>query len=165
MKFSGKELRNIIENSIENVITDDELEQIGANMLRFSGLSVQIDLKKPYMERIQNIYINDKPVVDDKLYSLAEFNLFMRNSPTALDVTETKRIGPHEVIAYIEKKKHISPELDMRMTDQHGKIMGDHEHLHIFSEQSGKEKVDVESGKAYRYEGRLLENSFIKITK
>ena len=56
----------------------------------------------PYSNRIQKLTINDKPVNDSAIYSLAEFDMFFRNSPQAVDVKNTDKIGPHEVIAYIE---------------------------------------------------------------
>jgi len=164
MKFSGKELRTILESSIENVISENELERVGANMLRFSGIAIQVNLRKPYMKRIEKIYINGKPVIDKELYSLAEFNLLFRNTPEAKDVKRTEQIGPHEVIKYIESKKHIHSELDKRITDHHGNIMSDSHHLQKCMKKSGGEKSETHNDKAYIYQGRLFKNRYMKIT-
>lgn len=163
MKFSGKELRDILEGSIDNVISDDAFEQVGSNMIRFSGLKIQVDLRQPYQKRIINIFINDKPVKDEQLYSLAEFNLFLRHNPQATNVTETHRIGPHEVIAYIEQEKHIHPEVDNRITDHNGHIMTDHQHLHEYARQTGRDQVDQINDRIYQFHGKRDNTGYLKI--
>lgn len=161
MKFSGQDLRNMLEGAIDNVITDNVLEQIGGNMWRFSGLAIQLDLRKPYPKRIQAIYVNGQPVKDTQHYSLAEFNLFLRNNPAAIDVRETSRIGPHEVIAYIEKQRLIVSRLDKRITDHHGNILGDHQQLHEIAKQTGRADVDIEDARIYQYQGKLDQTGYL----
>ena len=155
MQFSGNQLRTIFEASIDNVINKDAFQQIGAYMIRFSGLELNVDLSKPYLKRIQTIIINGQPLRNEKLYSLAEFDLFLRNSPEAINVKKTDKIGPLEVIAYIEEKGNITSELDSRITDQHGKIMADHHDLNEMWEETGRNLVNLNIDKVFKYQGRL----------
>jgi 2',3'-cyclic-nucleotide 2'-phosphodiesterase (5'-nucleotidase family) len=162
MRFLGKDLREMFEAAIDNVITDKVMEQIGGNLWRFSGLAIKVDVRKPYPERIQEMYIKGKPLDSEKLYSLAEFNLFLRNNPGAVDVKPTDSIGPHEVIAYIEKQQKITPKLDSRITDHHGNIMGDHAHLHEIAHQTGRSEVDLDAN-IYQYHGQIDQSGYLKI--
>ena len=155
IKFSGSDLNMMFESAIDNVITDDVLQQIGGYMWRFSGIELSIDLSKPYPKRIQTFTINGKPVNDKKLYSIAEFDMFFRNSPQAVDIQKTDKIGPHEVIAYIEEQKQVSAELDHRITNHDGEIMADHPHLHETWGITGRNEVNLDTAKVYKYQGSL----------
>jgi len=155
MKFNGSQLRMIFEGSLDNVINKDAFQQIGAYMIRFSGLELNVDLSKPYLKRIQTIKINGQPLRNENLYSLAEFDLFLRNSPDAIEVKKTDKIGPHEVIAYIEEKANITAKLDYRITDEHGKIMADHHDLNEMWEETGKNQVNLDADKVFKYRGKM----------
>jgi sulfur-oxidizing protein SoxB len=161
MKFSGSDLRMMFESAIDNVITEDVLQQIGGYMWRFSGIELSVDLTKPYPNRIQKLTINDKPVNDSALYSIAEFDMFFRNSPQAVDVQKTDKIGPHEVIAYIEQQKNVTAELDQRITDHTGQIMADHPHLHETWEITGRDEFNLDTAKVFKYQGSLDESGRI----
>jgi len=163
MQIRGSDLRNMLESAIDNVISGDPLLQIGANMWRFSGLTIQIDVRKPYPKRIQEILIDGKPLRDERLYSLAEFDMFFQTSPNAVDVTTTDKIGPHEVVHYIEQHKSISPKLDERITDHHGHIMSDHDHLHEDAIETGLNEVNVEGAREYQYQGKIDRQGYLSI--
>jgi len=165
MKFSGSSLRHLFEGAIEAVVAKDALMAIGANMWRYSGLEMAINLSKSYPDRIERLQINGKPVDNNQFYSLAEFNIFLRNNPEAVEVIKTDSIGPHEVLAYIEEQKLVSPVLDKRLTNQHGHIMSDHEHLHEINEESGRDEFDLETASIYKYHGRLNEAGRIKVSR
>lgn len=159
MKFRGSNLRNMFEEAVDNIVDGDPLQRVGGNMWRFSGMELAVDLNQPFESRIRQMRIGGKPVNDERLYSLAEFNMFFSGSPLALDVVKTGKIGPHEVIAYIESKKRVAPVLDRRMTDHHGHILGDHEHLHEVQEESGRNDVHLEKDRVFQYRGRLDPNN------
>ena len=155
VKFGGSDLRMMFESAIDNVINEDALQQVGGYMWRFSGIELSIDLSKPYPNRIQKFIINGKPVNSKALYSIAEFDMYFRNSPEAVDIEKTDKIGPHEVIAYIEEQKQVSAELDHRITDHNGQIMADHPHLHETWKITGRDEVNLDAAKVYKYQGRL----------
>jgi len=155
IKFSGSDLSMMFENAIDNVITEDILQQIGGYMWRFSGIELSIDLSKSHPNRIQEMTINGKTVNDNTLYSIAEFDMYFRNSPQAVDIQKTDKIGPHEVIAYIEEQKTISAKLDQRITDHNGQIMTDHPHLHETWEITGRDEFNLNTANVYKYQGNL----------
>ena len=157
MKFSGNDIREMMEGAVDNIVAEDDLERIGGNMWRFSGIELVVDLTKSYPSRIQKIKIAGAPVVGKQYYSLAEFNMFFRNSALAIDVEKTDRIGPHEVIAYIEEHKEIESVLDRRITDINGEIMGDHSHLHEVWKETGQSEIDIDNARIYQYSGTLNE--------
>ena len=163
MKFRGHDLRNMLEAAIDNVVAKDVLQQVGSNMWRYSGLAIQVDLRNPYPKRIQKILVNGKPLHKDKLYTLAEFNMFFKNNPSAIDLKVTDKIGPHEVIHFIEKQKRIAPKLDKRITDHHGHIMSDHHHLHEVARQTGRSDIDVENSNEYIYQGKMDDEGYLQL--
>lgn len=164
MKFSGRSLRNIFEAAVDNVANKNVLEKIGGNMLRFSGVELVVNLENSYPHRIEKMRISGEPVEDDKLYSLAEFNVFFKNNPLAIDSHATDKIGPHEVIAYIEEHHHVAPVLDRRITNQHGVIMSDHQHTHEVWSASGRPSTDLDKARAFRYYGKLNNSKRFSIT-
>lgn len=155
MKFTGRSLRGMLEAAVDNVVADDPLDRVGSNMWRFSGLEVEVNLARSYPHRIRSLRVNGAPVDEQRLYTLAEFNMFLRNNPLAMDVHATNRIGPHEVIAYIEEKQKIAPTLDRRVTDTGGAILSDHTHLHEHAQRSGRTEVELANNGAIRYRGEL----------
>jgi sulfur-oxidizing protein SoxB len=165
MKFSGRDLRTMFEEAVDNIVDSEPLLRVGGNMWRFSGAEVAIDLGQPSLRRIQRMHIGGKPVKDKQLYSLAEFNMFFSSSPRAVDVVQTGKIGPHEIIAYIEHKKQVAPVLDHRITDHHGQIMADHEHLHEVREDSGRNDVDLDHNRVFQYRGKVDPNHRLVLEK
>lgn len=163
MKFSGSTIRRMLEGAVDNVVAKDPLEAIGANMWRYSGLELSLNLSKSYANRIESIQINGIPIKNKQLYSLAEFNMFFKHNPDAIDVIKTDLIGPHEVLAYIEEQKEVSPTLDNRITNQHGHIMSDHDHLHETWTESGQNEVDIENTKVYKYSGKIDEAGYFSV--
>jgi len=162
MKFSGRNLRTMFEEAVDNIVEGDPLQRVGGNMWRFSGVELAVDLGQPALRRIQRMRIGGRPVNDERLYSLAEFNMFFSSSPRAVDVVKTDLIGPDEIIAYIEQQKRVAPVLDHRITDHHGQIMGDHEHLHKVREESGRNAVDLDHDRVFRYRGKIdLKNRLV----
>ena len=165
IKFSGSDLRMMFESAIDNVMNEDALQQVGGYMWRFSGIELSMDLSQPYPKRIQKFSIKGKPVNNNALYSVAEFDMYFRNSPQAVDIQKTDKIGPHEVIAYIEEHKHVAAELDHRITDHHGQVMADHLHLHETWKMTGRDEVNLDIAKIYKYQGSLDNSGRLTSTK
>ena len=154
MKFNGQQIRTMFEDAVDNVITEDALQQIGGYMWRFSGLELKVDLSKPYPNRIQKIAVNGQAIVSDAVYSLAEFDMFFRNSSQAVDVQETDKIGPHEVIAYVEEQEKVAGKLDHRITDHQGEILSDQQYLNELWNLTGQDSFDLDDSKVFKYQGR-----------
>ena len=155
MKFSGRELRGMIESAVDNVTNEDPLQQVGGYMWRYSGIEISIDLTNKYPDRIQTIIIDGKPLEDDRLYSLAEFDMFFSTNPNAKDLKQTDMIGPHEVIAYVEEQGDITSELDNRITDHHGNILSEQQYLNQLWEETGRSGFDLDKEKVFIYSGKI----------
>lgn len=165
MKFSGRSLREMLETAVDNVVTGDPLERVGGHMWRFSGLEVVVDLKRPYPERVWSLRVNGEPVDEQRFYTLAEFNMFQRNNPLAVDVQATDRIGPHEVIAHIEAVRTVAAMPDRRLTDTAGAILSDHGHLHEHARDSGRTEVDPANNGPIRFRGELDVRNRLRLHK
>ena len=155
MKFSGRELRGMIESAVDNVTNEDPLQQVGGYMWRYSGIEISIDLTNKYPDRILTIIIDGKPLEDDRLYSLAEFDMFFSTNPNAKDLKQTDMIGPHEVIAYVEEQGDITSELDNRITDHHGNILSEQQYLNQLWEETGRSGFDLDKEKVFIYSGKI----------
>jgi len=165
MKFSGHSLREMLEAAVDNVVTGDPLERVGSNMWRFSGLELVVDPKRPFPERVRSLRVNGEPVDEQRLYTLAEFNMFLRNNPLAVDVQATDRIGPHEIIAYIEDAQTVAATPDRRLTDTAGVILSDHDHLHEHARDSGRSEVDPAKNGPIRFRGELDARNRLRLHK
>lgn len=153
MKIKGSDLKEILEEAIDNVQAQDAFEQVGGDMLRYSGMEIVVDLKKPAMERVQSIKVNGKPFEKDKMYTMAGLNAAVNNDERSVDKVITDKVGPLEVIAYIEAKKVVAPKLDNRITDPSGRIIADNIDIQEFWTNTGRSEFDVNNDKIFRYAG------------
>ena len=81
--------------------------------------------------------------------------MFLRNSPQAIDIRKTDKIGPHEVIAYIKEQGKILSKLDHRISDHHGNILSEHPHIHKRWEEAGRNEYDLDKDKIFVYKGKI----------
>jgi len=155
MKMKGADLKEVLEEAIDNVQAEDAFSQVGGDMLRYSGMEIVVDLKKEFPNRVQSIKIGGKPMDPNKAYNLAGLNAAVNNDARITDRTETKKVGPKEVIAYIEEKKVIAPKLDNRITDPQGRILADNVDIQAYWSETGRADFDLAKDKVYRYGGVL----------
>lgn len=153
MKVKGEDLKDILEEAIDNVQAQDAFEQVGGDMLRYSGLELVVDLKKPMGERVRSLKINGKPYDPKKMYNISGLNAAVNNDQRVVDRVITNKIGPQEVIAYIEEKKVIAPKLDNRITDPAGHILADNVDIQEYWTNSGRNQVDLNVDKVFRWGG------------
>ncbi|MCP9200489.1 bifunctional metallophosphatase/5'-nucleotidase [Gramella sp. GC03-9] len=70
-KASGKQIKDWLENEMENVFSQDPTNRFGGWLVRFSGMKVSFDSQKQKGERIEQITVNGKPIQDDEYYSIS----------------------------------------------------------------------------------------------
>ena len=157
-KVKGEDLWNIVEESVHNVQATDPFEQVGGDMLRYSGMEVKVDLQKPFPTRVQSIKVGGQPLDRSKVYSVAGLNAAVNNDARVIAKTVTARPGPLEVIAYIEEKKVIAPKLDDRITDPRGRILADNIDMQRYWTESGRKEFDLDRDQVFRYAGALAKN-------
>jgi S-sulfosulfanyl-L-cysteine sulfohydrolase len=159
MKIKGQDLWDVVEESVNNVQATDPFEQVGGDMLRYSGMEVKVDLKKSYPDRVQSIHVGGKPLDKTKIYSVAGMNSAVNNDERAFGKIVTSKPVPLEVIAYIEEKKVVAPKLDNRITDPEGRILADNIDIQQYWTESGRKEFDLNKNKVFRYIGKLKDNS------
>ncbi|GMT42159.1 MAG: bifunctional metallophosphatase/5'-nucleotidase [bacterium] len=113
--LKGGNLKSILEAAVENVLAVDPYEQLGGDLIRFSGMEVKIDERKSYGKRITGLKIGGKPYDPDKKYTVVSANTQIHTAPTAENVNDTGKVAVEELVEYIEKVKQIAPELDGRV--------------------------------------------------
>ena len=80
---------------------------------------------------------------------------FHRQSGQIPQFVATDRIGPREVIAYLEEQGWVAAGLDRRITDQEGQIMTDHPHLDQTWEITGRNEFGMHNAEVFKFQGKL----------
>lgn len=155
MKIKGKDLKDVLEEAADNVVAEDAFEQVGGDMLRYSGIEVVLDLKQKFPNRVRSVKIKGQPIDPNKAYTVAGLNAAVNNDARVTDRVITDMIGPMEVIAYIEQKKVVAPKLDNRIADPQGRILADNVDIQQYWSETGRQTFDLDKDKVFRYGGRL----------
>lgn len=158
LKIKGQDLWNVVEEAVDNVQATDPFEQVGGDMLRYSGMEVVVDLKKSFPNRVQSIKVGGQPLDKGKVYSVAGLNAAVNNDDRVIGKAVTRSPGPLEVIAYIEEKKVVAPKLDNRITDPKGRILADNIDIQQYWTESGRKEFNLDRDKVFRYAGKLKGN-------
>lgn len=158
LKIKGQDLWNVVEESVDNVQATDPFEQVGGDMLRYSGMEVMVDLKKSFPNRVQSIKVGGQPLDKNKIYSVAGLNAAVSNDERVVSKVSTRNPGPLEVIAYIEEKKVVAPKLDNRITDPKGRILADNVDIQQYWSESGRKEFNLDKDNIFRYAGKLKSN-------
>lgn len=74
MTLSGKDLRHILEQAVQNVVADNPNERVGG-MIQVSGLTFTYDPDRPPFERVQQVIVGAEPLQDDRMYMAATNSL------------------------------------------------------------------------------------------
>ncbi|MFO7792964.1 MAG: bifunctional UDP-sugar hydrolase/5'-nucleotidase [Candidatus Saliniplasma sp.] len=69
--ISGRELKEMLEEDMENTFSGDPYKQMGGFLKRCKGIYVYFKVENPPGERIQEFYIGDEKVEMDKMYRAA----------------------------------------------------------------------------------------------
>ena len=118
-KMSGKQIRYLLENIIESVVSNDAYARVGGDMIRFSGINIVYDLGNAQGERIVSMTTADgQPFSANKDYSIASVNTRFQNNPLfgASNVITSDKIFAEELIEYIRANSPIVAALDDRIT-------------------------------------------------
>ncbi|MDY6821726.1 MAG: bifunctional metallophosphatase/5'-nucleotidase [Deferribacterota bacterium] len=70
-KIYGWQLREFWEKELENVFSQDPDKQFGGWLPRPSGMKITFNACAEFGNRIDSIYVGDKPLVDNKIYTIA----------------------------------------------------------------------------------------------
>jgi len=68
-KLSGRQIRDILEQSATNLRPTNELDRVGG-LIQTSGMRWTVDLTAPIGKRISGVFVGTNPIDDDKLYTV-----------------------------------------------------------------------------------------------
>ncbi len=113
--ITGKELKDMLEEDMEGTFAGDPYDQMGGYLKRCKGIYVYFKVENPPGQRIQELYIGDKKVKDDKSYRAAFIT--SQGVPEKYG-TERKDLDIRAIEAmknYIRENSPVSVELDGNM--------------------------------------------------
>ncbi len=118
-RMLGKQIKVLLENVMDSVVSNDPYSRVGGDMMRFSGLKIVYDLGNTRGERILSMTNTDgQAILADKEYSIAAVNTRFQNNPLfgASDIVDTGDIFADNLIAYIRANSPIAAVLDDRIS-------------------------------------------------
>ena len=112
MKLSGAQIREVLEQAVENVFTDDMRDKVGG-MIQVSGLRFSYDPNRVRGSRITKVTVGEKPLDPKRNYTVAVNALLAEgghNQKTFLSGTEKREVGKQfeTVKKWIAAKKAVS---------------------------------------------------------
>ena len=125
--MSGKQIKLLLENVLDAVVSPDAYARVGGDMIRFSGLNVVYDLDNERGKRVVSITLADgRPFQPDKAYSVASVNTRFQNNPLfgATNVVDTGRVFADELVEYIRAKSPVKAALDGRIRSRRNAAAG-----------------------------------------
>ena len=111
--LTGRQIKEILEQSIENVFTDDSASKVGG-MIQVSGLTFSYDPKKILGERTKEITIGGKELISDQIYTVATNSLLAQaghNYKTFEKGLNRKEVSLSQydlIYSYLKNKKRIT---------------------------------------------------------
>lgn len=112
MKLTGTQIREVLEQAIENILTDNTTEKVGG-MIQISGLRFSYDAGLPNGKRVKEIFVGDKPLEQTRSYTVAANALLAEgghNQKTFVSGTEKREAGKQyeTVKKWIAARKNVS---------------------------------------------------------
>lgn len=113
----GKGVERLLSNILNGVVNADPYARVGGDMIRFSGMTLVYDLSRPDGQRVVSLKVGNKPISNDRMYTIASVHTRFQDSPLfgATNVKDTGRIFVEELIDYIRKHSPIDTTLDDRI--------------------------------------------------
>jgi 2',3'-cyclic-nucleotide 2'-phosphodiesterase (5'-nucleotidase family) len=71
VELTGDEIRTMLEENLEHVFAHDPYHQMGGYVKRMLGLNLYVKIENDVGQRIQQLFVQGKPVPMDKLYTAA----------------------------------------------------------------------------------------------
>lgn len=112
MKLSGVQIREVLEQAVENVFTTDATKKVGG-MIQLSGLRFSYDATLSRGNRVREIFVGEKPLEQKRSYRVAVNALLAEgghNQKTFLAGAEKREAGKQyeTVKKWIADRKNVS---------------------------------------------------------
>lgn len=119
-EVTGEQVKNWLEQEINNVFAKDATQRFGGWLVRFSGMTVKFDSSKEMGERVQEVTIQGEPLDLNRTYRMASCN--REGEPIHIlcrmrdaEHVDLKPYTLHQaVIEYLEAHGTISPKIEGR---------------------------------------------------
>ena len=72
--LNGSNIKFILEAALENVVVENPYEQLGGDLIRFSGMEIVADESKPFGKRVVSLKIGGKPYDPKQKYTIVTAN-------------------------------------------------------------------------------------------
>lgn len=120
LTLTGSEIRNILEQSLENVYTEDFRKKVGG-IVQVSGLRVSYERNAPRGERIKHVRVGTKPLSDERRYTVATNSLLASGGHgyrTFLTGKNRRELSEqYDIVHHALKKGTFSAPYERRMTE------------------------------------------------
>jgi 2',3'-cyclic-nucleotide 2'-phosphodiesterase (5'-nucleotidase family) len=122
IRLKGKEIKEVIEQSLENIYTEDVEKQIGG-LIQVAGIEFTYYPERPKSKRVSSLLINGAPYIPSKDYKiitiglLAEGGHFYKTIKHAERKELLKEIYPELIEKLFEKERVITSPKDLRMIE------------------------------------------------
>lgn len=111
VQMDGKEIWEMLEENIERTFSTDPYKQMGGYLKRSLGLKVYFKVENSYPTRIQQLFINDKPIDLKRIYDVA----YVTTQGVPLKYGKNRKDLEIDIInvlkEYVEKEKIIKAPL------------------------------------------------------
>jgi len=99
-RLTGKLIRSLLEDNLDNVFNPDPLLRLGGDTLRCAGLKSDLDKAAPREERVINPTANGNPMESDQIYAVATSGGRTQNRDPESEATPQPAVV--ELINFIE---------------------------------------------------------------
>ena len=117
---TGQQIRDWLENELENVFAKDPAKRFGGWLVRFKGLAVTFTARNRRGERVRAVKINGQPVVLDRRYSMlgcereGDPDSVVCRLPNVADA-RTLNVSVHDVLTeYLSTHSPVAPAIEGR---------------------------------------------------
>jgi 5'-nucleotidase/UDP-sugar diphosphatase len=94
MTLSGKEVRDILEQAVENVFTIDSKKKVGG-MIQLSGIRFEYDPARDMGERVTHIALEGGELAPDREYTVATNSMLAKGGHNQQTFLDGKRVREH----------------------------------------------------------------------
>jgi sulfur-oxidizing protein SoxB len=107
--LSGRQIRNLLEDNLDNVFNPDPLQRLGGDTLRCEGVKVSLNKNAARGQRVAKLMIGDAPADDDRKYVVATSG--GRTQYLDPKSEATPRPSIEELVSFVEKDSPITADV------------------------------------------------------
>ncbi len=110
-KITGEEIRQMLEENLERTFSSDPYKQMGGYVKRFSGMNLYFKIENQFNLRVQNIFVNEKPIDLKRNYEAAYVTNQGIPDKFGSERTSTNIKAIDALAKYLNKFKMINSEI------------------------------------------------------